>query len=237
MIMKKNTVLLIIFLILPFLQCSHSNNKKGDDNSIVNKTENNNDEGLPEKIIDEQEISNRDNKSAQEKKVLNESVNIPKTTGLLGQDKYRELLKNEPSFGNTSGKGMPVMNNSDRQKYKINGISCISQKKTIYGKQIHKTDSWRMESILGYAPDHMMQEYFVFYDNAGNYINCFEAGSHMFYAGDLTESEIEGNKILCKTEWMEPGSGGGTVYVQYEITPQLTINEIKRWEETYEDEF
>ena len=229
--MKKNAVLFVFFLALPFLQCSYGNDKKNDDHAIVN---NSGEEQLDETTL-KQEENNENNKSPKEKKAWSENVNIPKTTGLLGQDKYQELLKKEPSFGNTSGKGMPVMNNADRQKYKINEISCFSQEKAIYGKQIHKTDSWRMESILGYTPDHMIQEYFVFYDNADNYINCFEVGSHLFYAGDLTKSEIEGNKILCKTEWMEPGNGGGTVYVQYEITPQLTVKEIKKWEETYED--
>lgn len=165
---------------------------------------------------------------------VSENVNIPKTTGFLGQEAYTKLRNNDPAF--SSGKSMPVMSSADRKKYKIDGMACISEEKVIYGKQIHKTDSWRMESILGYAPQHMMTEYFVFYDNTGNYINCFEAGSHMFYAGDFTETVIEGNKILCKTEWAEPGSDGGTVYVQYEITPQLTVKEIKKWEETWEAE-
>lgn len=166
-------------------------------------------------------------------KTFNETINIPKTTGVLGSEAYDKIRANDPAFG---GKGMPVMNNTDRAKYKINNIKCITEESVVYSKLIHKTDSWRMVSILGYTPDHMTQEYFVFYDSADNYINCFKAGSHLFYAGDLTRSEIEGNKITCITEWYEPGSGGGISYVQYEISPQFTVKELKKWEETIDDE-
>lgn len=216
--MRKNVTLLVIasaLCIVPLSSCGSEKKKVA--------------EAVPKQIISQQ----ADEESAKVEQKESTAINIPKTTGFLETEAYDKIRAKDPAFG---GQGIPVMNTSDRKKYKIDEINCIIQEKVIYGKLVHKTDSWRMESIIGYTPDHMTQEYFVFYDGADNYINCFKAGSHLFYAGDFTSSEIEGNKILCKTEWVEPGVGGGINYVQYEITPQLTVKEIKKWEETDEDE-
>lgn len=149
------------------------------------------------------------------------TVNINKTSSIIQiDDDYNAHEKKSKMTAN------------ERKSLKIDNISCITTKDyLVKGKTILKNNTGSIESILSIVDDHATIEYLISYDSRGNYIDCLEIGLIMYYAGDRASSIIEGDKIFYQSEWSEPGSESGTVYKNYQITPQLTFKELKTWEE------
>jgi len=124
---------------------------------------------------------------------------------------------------------------SERSRLRIDDISCFPDKEyrthIVKGKIILDKPFGRLETFLSHVEDHGTFEYLASYDQNGNFIDCMEIGTIFYYRPDRGSSIIEGDKIFYKVDWDEPGDEGGLVYIDYQITPQLTFREIARREE------
>jgi hypothetical protein len=151
-----------------------------------------------------------------------EKINIPKTNSIIAiSNAYNEYSAYE-NKKNISKK--------EQDQLRINDIFCLSNKESrvhiIKGKTILNKNFGRLETILSVVDDFATFEYLVSYDKNGNYVDCIEIGTIRYYASDRGSSIIEGDKVFYRSEWIEPNSEEGTVYIDYQITPQLTFIQI-----------
>ncbi|MDR1631420.1 MAG: hypothetical protein LBR97_00780 [Dysgonamonadaceae bacterium] len=151
------------------------------------------------------------------------SINISETTGLLDEenawDKYMKSLVVSTEKRNSMQ--IDKIDNDDlKDSFKYGG-------KVAPGKEIYTGDEGRIETFLVIIPDHLLYEYLISYNADGDYVDCIEAGR---IGQDETNVTIEGNTVLCETEWWDSGEGG-KVSRQYTITPELKFNKEKEWEE------
>ena len=150
----------------------------------------------------------------------NTAINIPKTSSVIQLgDNYN------------AHEGKPKMTENEKRLLEIDKVSCIKNKEyLVKGATILKNSTGSIQSVLSIVDDHATFEYLISYNSKGNFIDCVEIGQILYYAGDRASSTIEGDKIFRKSAWSEPDESG-TVYTNYQITPQLTFKEIKTWEE------
>ena len=151
-------------------------------------------------------------------------INISKTIGLLDEENAWDKYIESPVVSTEKRNSMQIDkidNNNLKDNFKYGG-------KVTQGKEIYTGDKGRIETFLVIIPDHLIFEYLISYNVDGDYVDCIEIGR---VGQDQTGVAIEGNTVLCETEWWE-GDEGGKVFNQYTITPELKFNKEKEWEET-----
>ena len=150
-------------------------------------------------------------------------INIPKTIGLLNESNAWDKYMKSPVVSAEKRNSMQIekINNDDlKSNFKYGG-------KVAQGKEIYNGDEGRIETFLVIIPDHLLFEYLISYNTVGDYVDCIEINR---IGQDKTNVSIEGNTVLCETEWWDSGEGG-RVSKQYTITPELKFNKEKEWEE------
>jgi hypothetical protein len=152
-------------------------------------------------------------------------INISKTTGVLGEENAWDKYIKSPAVSSEKRNTMQIDkidNNDLLDNIKYGG-------KVTQGREIYTGNEGRIETFLVIIPDHLLFEYLISYNAAGDYVDCIEIGR---VGQDQTSVTIEGNTVLCETEWWE-GDEGGKASKQYTITPELKFNKEKEWEETF----
>jgi hypothetical protein len=160
------------------------------------------------------------NSCANDGQKIQYAINIPATTGVLGQnDRYDAHYQRKR------------ITNAERAEIGVKAIEKaselanekLSNSQLSKGKEIYKGEEGRLATFLAIVKDYATIEFLVSYDVGGNYTDCIPIGQNMAYSSDEESAIIEGNTVKIRGSWGEPGEWGAGILQTFTITDDLHL--------------